>query len=390
MCVTLIKAKYCLVGENFDVIENAHIYVTEGKIERIAGEVASDINEDESIDLGERYVFPGLFETHGHIALDARRPNHLEMMTLSECEQTIMSLKNLSDDLMSGITTERCLGDKYYIDIIMKEKIARGEVIGPDLLVSGKGMKSIHGHGYVGYSNSGIHEYRAMARENLKKGVDVLKIFVSPGMPVAKKEEFIPCYMTKDEIAAVVEEARLMNVKVAAHCTGGKGLDYCVEAGVDTIEHIYSITEEQVSRLENEFKGWINFTSGIVLDPEREPFCSKKAVEGFRRAREYSRQCMEPVYRSEKIRYAIGTDANHGKLYREFDFALQAGATNRRVFSAVTTEAAKMCGVENTKGQLTVGYAADIIASRENPLENLDTLRKIDFVMKGGKVFKHV
>ena len=88
------------------------------------------------------------------------------------------------------------------------------------------------------------------ARENMHRGVDVLKIFVTPGAPAPTPESFIPCFLSYDEISTVVEEAHRMGIRTAAHCIGGLGLDYCVKAGVDVIEHVYSITPEQVKMVE--------------------------------------------------------------------------------------------------------------------------------------------
>ena len=331
-----------------------------------------------------------MFECHNHLALDARLPGHLDMMNQSECEHTLLALNGLKDDLMSGVTTARCLGDRNYIDVVLRNKIRENKVTGPDLLVCGIGMKGRHGHGYVGMPHSGVEEFRRTARENMFHGVDILKIFVTPGGAAVTPDEFIPCFISYDEIRTVVEEAKALNIKTAAHCIGGKGLEYCVKAGIDVIEHVYSITPEQVKLVEEEHKGWIDMTSGIVLDPEREPYCPPAAVQKTRAAREYSRQCMNQIYQSGKIRYTIGTDANHGLLYKELEFACEGGATTMDALKAVTVNAAKMCGVEKKKGMLKEGMQADIIAVDENPLENIHTLKNVSFVMKRGQIYKDV
>ena len=333
-------------------------------------------------------LMPGLFECHSHLAMDARVEGHLAMMELGACEHTVMAVKNLKDDLMSGVTTARCLGDRNYIDVVLKEQIRRGKVEGPDLLVCGIGMRGVHGHGFVGEPHSGVEEFRRTARENMHLGVDVLKIFVTPGVPVPTRDSYIPCFLSYEEIRTVVDEAHRMGIRTAAHCIGGLGLDYCVKAGVDSIEHVYSITPEQVKMVEEEHKGWIDMTSGIVLDPEREPYLPGKQVQKMRSAREYSRQCMNLVYRNGKIRYTIGTDANHSLLWRELVYAREGGASVLDTLRAVTVTAAEMCGVEKKKGQLTAGWNADVIAVDGNPLEDVTVLKNVSFVMKAGTVYK--
>ncbi|MFR1130132.1 MAG: hypothetical protein ACLSFC_15445 [Enterocloster bolteae] len=92
---------------------------------------------------------PGMFECHDHLALDARIPGHLGMMDRSECEHTLLALNGLKDDLMSGVTTARCLGDRYYMDVTLRNKI-RERCNRSGSSVCGIGMKGRHGHGFVG------------------------------------------------------------------------------------------------------------------------------------------------------------------------------------------------------------------------------------------------
>ena len=275
---TAILAERALTGPELSVTERPCVLVENGVILDILtrGEFEERKAELEVIDLGSRTLLPGMFECHNHLVLDARLPGHLDMMTLGETEHTVLALNGLKDDLMSGVTTARCMGDRYYLDVTLKRLIREGRVTGPDLLVCGIGMKAAHGHGYVGLPHSGAEEFRKTCRENMYRGVDYLKIFVTPGAPAKTPDSFIPCFLTREEIAAVVQEGASVGIPATAHCVGGKGLDLCIEEGVGVIEHLYSVTEAQVRRLETEFDGWVDMTSGIVLDPEREPFIPRR------------------------------------------------------------------------------------------------------------------
>ncbi len=387
---TVLLAAKALVGEELTLKENAAVIIDGGDIKDIVPAGSLDLQniEAEIIDLGSRTLMPGMFECHNHLAMDARLKGHLYMMELGECEHTVMALKNMKDDLMSGVTTARCMGDRNYIDVKLKKMVASGQVEGPDLIVSGIGMRSIHGHGFVGVAHCGAEEFRRTARENMLRGVDLLKIFVTPGTPVPSKDNFVPCYMTLDEIKTVVEEAKSVNIRTAAHCIGGKGLDYCIDAGIDVIEHAYSITPEQIKRVENEYGGTIDMTTGIVLDESREEFTPPEQNVKMRKAREYSRSCMNLVYQSHKIPFTAGTDAYHSFLYREAGYAVDGGATTLEALKAVTVNAAKMCGLSARKGSIAPGLQADIIAVEENPLERIGALKDVAFVMKNGKVYK--
>jgi len=390
MALTAIFAAKALIGENLAELNDACILVDGAKIKSVMtkAEFQKSNVEADSIDLGGMTVLPGMIECHSHLAIDARVPDHLEFMSKGVCEHTVRAVKCLKDDLMSGVTTMRCLGDRAYIDVELKKMVKDGVVVGPDLLVCGIGMRASHGHGFAGMPHSGVEEFRKTARENMYRGVDVLKIFVTPGAPAVTADDFIPCYMSYDEIRTVVEEASSAGIRTVAHCIGGKGLDYCVKAGVDSIEHLYSITPEQAELVAAEHKGWVDMTSGIVLDPEREPFLSASSAKRFRDARAYSFKCMKPIYNDRRIRWSLGTDANHGLLYKELEFAVSEGASRIDALKGVTVNAAKNCGVERRTGKLEAGMDADMIATPSDPLTTENALRDVKFVMKKGEIFK--
>lgn len=385
----ILHSAYALIGEEQELKKDVIIKITDGYIDEISEyKYISPDDKENIIELGEMCILPGMFETHNHLALDARIPEHLEMMELSECEHTVLALDGLRDDLMSGVTTARCLGDRYYLDIKLKKLIEEKKVKGPDLLTSGIGMRSRTGHGYVGLPHDKLEDFVKTSKENILKGADILKIFVTPGMPVECEEVEVPCFLKYEEIEAVVREAKKAGIKTAAHCIGGIGLEYCIRAGVDVIEHLYSVTPKDLYLLENYFEGYVNLTSGIVLDEEREPYISEASVLKLRKARKYSRECLDRIYKNKKIKYTIGTDANHGLLYREFYYAKQAGVSNERIIKAVTSLAAKMSGLDNERGIIKEGYRADIIGVEHNPLDNIRELENIIFVMKKGEIYK--
>ena len=391
MAYEAILAKHGLVGKELERKSDVCVLVRDGVIEEILDRNAYETRKQpdwQETDLGDVTIMPGLFECHDHLALDARIPGHLGMMDRSECEHTILALNGLKDDLMSGVTTARSLGDRNYIDVTLRNRIREGAVVGPDLLVSGIGMKGRHGHGFVGMPHSGVEEFRRTSRENMFHGVDVLKIFITPG-GIVGEGEFIPYYISYDEIKTVVDEAHQLNIKTVAHCIGGEGLDLCVKAGVDVLEHVYNITERQVKLLE-ESGTWVDLTSGIVLDPEREPMVPASHAANTRKHREYSRKCLERVVRSGKIRYTLGTDAYHSNLYKELVFTVEMGASPIDAVKGVTVRASEMCGLEKTKGSLETGRQADIIAVKGNPLEDVSVLKDVYFVMKNGHTYKNL
>ena len=129
MAYEALLAKQGLVGQSLEVKKDVCILVKDGVIEDILDkETYEGLKQPEwqETDLGDVTIMPGMFECHDHLALDARIPGHLGMMERSECEHTILALNGLRDDLMSGVTTARSLGDRNYIDVTLRNKIREG------------------------------------------------------------------------------------------------------------------------------------------------------------------------------------------------------------------------------------------------------------------------
>ena len=419
--ITALTASGILAGEELKVLRGACILIEGGRILdlitvqelralcRALGENGDEsCSEDvkgtadrkyiadriEIIDLGDAFLMPGLFDCHNHLAMDAGIKGHLEMMELPREDHERLALNGLKKDILSGVTSARCMGDRYYLDIDMKSKIASGEADGPDLFVCGIGMRSVSGHGYVGLHHEGAAQFQKTAEENIKRGADHLKIFVSPGIPAASPDEEIPCYLKAEEISPVTKAGKEAGILTAAHCIGGPGLELCVKNGVKVLDHLYSVTLQQIHFLEEEFDGWVDLTSGIVMDEEREAFTPKAQNIKMRKARPYSEECLARLCQSPHLRFTLGTDAYHGKLWKEVEYAVKCGMPRKKAIKAVTVNAAEMTGCGKTgrngikKGQISPGYQADIIAVKENPLTTPGALSDIRFVMKNGRVSK--
>lgn len=386
----VLFASRVLVGNELTPILNGCIVIVDGKIEKITTQenfLNENTNADyEKIDLGDCTVMPGMIDCHNHLSLDARLHGHLDMMNIcSEAELTVMAIKSMKDDLMSGVTTARCLGDRNYIDVCLKKQVEKGNVIGPNLLVCGIGMRSIHGHGYVGLPHSGVEEVRRTARENMAQGVDLLKIFITAGAP-PMNGGWVPYFMTYEEMKTVVDEGKQLNLNTSAHCVGGEGLKIGVKAGVEIFEHVYCATDDELELIQKNDR-WIDLTSGIFLDPSREQFCPESFVKNVHKNRELVFNTLKKVVKNG-MKFSLGTDAYHTFLYREVEYANQLGASVVDSIKGVTVNAAIMCGIQNKTGSIAENLAADIIAVKGNPLENVSCLSQVTFVMKDGKVYK--
>lgn len=384
----VLKAGRVLCGSELEPMTDGAVIVENGEIQGIVAQRDLKAEADEEvIDLGALTLMPGMIECHNHLCIDATIPDHLELLAgATECELTVLAQHGLLADLMSGVTTARCMADLHDIDISMKKLIEAGKVTGPRLLVSGVGIKGSHGAGYIGIPHCGPEDVRKTVRQNLKKGVDLIKLFITPGVP-DPNSEFVPSFLSPEEIRMAVEEAKRKGVSVSAHCIGGQGLIDCIENGVKIIEHVYMITDEEVKRLEAS-DCIVDLTSGIMLDPSREAFLSEANAKKVRLNRERVRKNVARVINS-KVPYILGTDAYHGFLYRECVYAVELGADERTAVKAVTSFAAKALNQDQKIGSLASGLLADVIAVDGNPLEDIQALSRVKFVMKDGIVYKN-
>jgi imidazolonepropionase-like amidohydrolase len=223
-------------------------------------------------------------------------------------------------------------------------------------------------------------ELRKAIRENIHYGALVIKLVVDD-------QRYI---YSVDDIKFVIEEAHLAGLKVAAHAWTEKGARNAAEAGVDSIEHGVRINDETLA---------IAKSKNVALVPT--PFTETDAREGGNPGgnKEVDKRWFtDPVKRAYKagITLVFGPDVifstkeyPRGRLSIEtIDNWKEAGIPSSVILQALTTNAANLLGVEKTRGSLKIGMRADIIAVNDNPLDKIETLKKVDFVMKNGKVFK--
>lgn len=379
----IIKANKIIAGDQLEVKENSGLLIENGKIQKIYDNISQvEIPEQINvIDYGDKVIIPGMIDCHNHLALDARLENHLVKMEDCEAEQTIRAIKTMKDDLAAGVTTSRCLGDRFYIDVTCKKAQKEGRIAGPKLVVSGIGMRSSHGHGYVGMPHCGAEDFRRTSRENIARGVDFLKVFMTK---VINATPFIYHFLTLEELKVVVEEAKSVNITTACHCSGGQGLDDCLTAGIDCLEHVYYITQPQVERVNKEDR-WVVYTPSYALNDQLLFKFSPHDKEGSLREKEIICKCLSGAIKGG-LKFGIGTDGLHQGLAQEACYISGLGAKNRDVLSGITINAARICRVDGTTGSIMEGKAADLAILDGNPLDNIEALKKVTSVIQDGTI----
>lgn len=375
----IITSKNILLGNNLKLANNIGIVVENDTVIDIVSNSIKERDGIEVIDYDDNTIIPGMIDCHNHLALDARIENHLEKMNDPEVEHAIRAIKTMNDDLRSGVTSARCMGDKYYIDIAFRNAQKEGRVLGPRLVVSGIGMRSLHGHGYVGLPFVGAQEFRRQARENISRGVDFLKLFTTG---VINKNNFTPCYLTLDEMKAVVEEARSINIPTAIHVSGGVGLDRSLDVGIDTLEHVYYISDSQIQRVKDTGT-WVVFTPSYALDDDILLKFSPLDHSGSMEEKKKIKKCLTNAINSG-VKFGIGTDGLHGGLAKEAKYIHELGGKSIDILKAITVNAAKILRRDDI-GSIDIGMKADFCVLNGNPLENIEALSKPVQVIQGGK-----
>ena len=354
-----------------------------------------------TIDLLDRFVMPGLIDAHVHLTLSPEREaNRFE--TTGE-EMLIEGIVNAGRTLRAGFTTVRDLGARPYSwpVIVLRDAIAEGRIDGPRVLVAGGSISATGGHADIlgrpekiasrldtpGVCD-GVAACRKAVRGQFRQGVDLVKINATGGGGERNGGKHDPPAFLADELLALVETARGLRLKVAAHAHGTAGINAALEAGADSIEHGSFLDEASIAL-------FLNRGAFLVPTLSVQDVIAKEigGAEGPMRSRmrDFLRHHPENVgsaYRSG-VRIALGTDAGvvpHGQNARELEWLVQVGMTNADAIRAATTEAAELLGFADDAGSLEPGRLADVIAVRGDPLADIGALREVTFVMKAGRV----
>ncbi|MEW6335394.1 MAG: amidohydrolase family protein [Thermodesulfobacteriota bacterium] len=393
--IKIIKAKKLFTGRK--VIDQGFIVIDGEKIVAVGSE-ADKIDvpaTGEVIDFGDRTLLPGLIDAHTHLALSGQMPNYAAAMKDDTLILTVRAARNIRADLLSGVTTMRCLGEKDFIDVAIKEAVEKEIIPGPRLLISGKGIRSSYGHGIMGTAFDGVEEVRKAARINIHDaGADQVKIFVTGSKGEFRNFKFgtentverneMQSLMTREEIQAAVDTAHCVGKKVAAHCYGGVGLRHCVEAGVDTIEHGIYMDDGDIDMM-LKAETWLTVTlNGYFSDRRIANRGTPELTKGFVRYRDDIRAAYTKAVHSG-LRYTLGTDGQHGEFAFELESLVTYDVTPLKALQAATVEAACMCGVEEKVGSIETGKLADILVVNGDPLTDVAAIRHVEAVFKGGR-----
>jgi len=392
--VTAIKAGKLVDPEAGTTAVNQIILVENGRIKAIGANLTIPSGAT-VIDLSNSTVLPGLFDCHTHMC-QTTSPEDRNLFNTDMRQTTafraIWGVANAKAMLESGFTTIRDVGNNgNYGDTALRLAIEQSIVPGPTIINAGRIIAPFGGQYHLQPERRALgepeylyadtrDEMRKAVRENIQFGALVIKIVVDD-------QRYI---YSADDIKYIVEEARNAGLKVAAHCMTEQGARNAILGGVASIEHGFQMSDEalRLAKQNNIVLVGTDFTeeAASYLGPPA-PF-----------AKQFHAVFLDRLKRAYKIgvQMAYGTDTfaeveghTRGTIAISFiDSFTEAGIPPKDILKIMITNSANLLGVEKQRGAIKVGMYADLIAVAENPLDNINTLKKVLFVMKNGSVFK--
>jgi len=378
------------------IVANPVVVISGDRIESVGGPVPPNAT---TIDLGDLTLVPGLVDAHTHNLLEPEDEVTPPVLTKSQAYRAIEGVSAVKKNLEAGFTTMRDLDSEGagFADVALRDAINKGVVPGPRLLVATYALTITGGHMNLTGMNPDISlpdpatltdsrdAMIAEIRREVKYGADWIKLYATGTLRHVNRETLEPLpQVSLDDVKVVVAEAARWRRDVAAHAYGGIGARNAVEGGVRSIEHGWILDDDTLRLMVQKGTFWCPTLS--VFRPEA----------GLDKPDEFSRRVVESHKRTFQaamktgVKIVFGTDVGgfpHGTNNREFTYMVEYGMSPLEAIRASTTRAAELLRMEKQIGAIAPGHYADIIAVQGDPLQNIEAIKQVRFVMKGGEVY---
>lgn len=403
----IIKASALVDVDKGKLVPEAVVVVEKGKIELVESGYDPVLCEnDELIDLGDNYLLPGLINSHAHACFITDGRPFEEQLKMPHKVMMLVAEKNIYKALQSGVTTIRDCGDGHGVMYALRDAIEMGLIEGPRLFVSGEPLTVTGGHCHqLGGEVDGIDEIIKSIRQHFKGGADFIKLMGTGGGTPGTYPAFSS--FSYEELKIAAEEAHRIDKTITAHVRGTPGIKQGVEAGLDHLEHVsfqnpdgHLYYDREVGNKIAEKGIYVTPTIQLFRDYFEETVRQKEAgnnskeimdqIDLFSRLWDTKLEIVHQMLR-DGVKMTAGNDAGlpltgFGYLWRELDAMVLAGMTPIQAIIAATKTAAEAMKIDNQIGSLTKGLAADIIAVKDNPIDDIKALSHVTFIMSNGEV----
>jgi imidazolonepropionase-like amidohydrolase len=377
------------------------VVIVDGRIVSV-GRQGDAVPEGASrVDLPGVTLLPGLIDMHVHLTSAANYGGY-RPYEFTDSFWTAVGVANAKKTLDAGFTTVRNVGSSFYADVGLREAVDEGIIQGPRIMASGYALGATGGHCDETFFPPSMDEKspalvdspdeaRKQVRTMRKYGARSIKICATGGV-FSRGDEPGAQQMTLEEIRAVVDEAHMAGMKVAAHAHGAPGIKAAILAGVDTIEHV-SLVDDEGIRLAKERGTWFGFDIYNTDYTQAEGRKNGELEDNLRKDREIGAVQRENFRKSVKagVKQIYSTDAGvypHGQNARQFAVMVRFGATPLQAIQSATVNAAEALGWSADVGQVAKGRYGDLVGVAGDPLADVTVLEKPVFVMKGGEVVR--
>jgi imidazolonepropionase-like amidohydrolase len=395
----VIKGASILDVVTGDLIEDHLIVVKDGRIERVDAARSTDLPKGiEVVDLQGHTVLPGLIDMHVHLTSGGGYHGY-ESLKLTDERRAILGVVHAETTLLAGFTTVRNVGAGSFGDVALRDAINDGDIPGPRMLVSGPPIGITGGHcsdnnllpPEYGITGEGVADgpwaARTAVRTNIKYGADLIKTCSTGGVMSKGTKVGAPQY-TVEELTALVDEAHSRGLKVASHAHGAEGIINALIAGADTIEHASFIDDEGIA-LSIERGAALSmdiYVTEYILGEGASAGILEESLEKERKTGATQRSNFTKAVNAGAT-LVFGSDAGvypHGQNAKQFSRMTRFGMTPLQAIQSATITAAEVLGLEYDVGKIKAGYAADFVAVKGNPLQNIELLEEPAAVIKGG------